>query len=304
LCVTGALLDLRMQVVEQDESLINGALSDDLIDLIVGLIETLRGKATRPLLGIAVGTPGIIDGESGTVFLATNLGWKDVPLAKIIADRFQLPVYVGNDSDIIAIGESRFGLAQQVKDVVVVKVGVGIGVGIVTDGRLVHGSTFAAGDMGHTPFPGLNEICLCGRRGCLETVVSWRSLKRELENYAIDCPESALAEAMRNYPLTPELLTEPLRVKDADVTRLINPLVTYLSYALLIIVHLLNPAMIILTGSMVKLGDAFVEQVREQIRTRAFPYMTREIQILANVQDDRSILLGAGALLLEKELGL
>ncbi|MEP7285276.1 MAG: ROK family transcriptional regulator [Chloroflexota bacterium] len=304
LFVVGALLDLRMQVIDQTALPINGALSTDLLQLVFAIIETLRDQATRPLLGIAVGTPGIIDSESGTVFLASNLGWKDLPLAQIISERFQTPVYVGNDSDIIAIGESRFGLAKHVKDVVVVKIGVGIGVGIISDGHSLRGHTFAAGDIGHTPFPGLDEICLCGRRGCLETVVSWWSLKRHLQNFIVNFPDSHLAQTIGQRPITPELLADPLFSKDSDTIALIDPVVTYLGYALLIIVHLLNPAMIILSGSMVKLGDPFFEQVCDLVRARAFPYMTREFQILANMQDERSILLGAGALLLEKELGL
>lgn len=302
--LTAALLDLRMKVLEQRSVAMNGATSTALVDLLSDLIAGMVGKATRPLLGIAVGTPGVIDMREGVIQLATYLEWVNVPLAKILSDRFKTPVYVGNDSNLAAIGESRFGTAQNVRDLIVLKIGSGIGVGILAGGRLVEGSAFAAGELGHTPFPTLHDICLCGRRGCLETAISWWSLKRRAQEIVQQNPSSLLAHLSTGGDMTISMIRQALDAGDSPSFELVTSVATYLSQATIIILHLLNPQMIILTGNMVGLGDTFLDQVRANVKAWAFPYMTEGVEIVANEQDERSILLGAGALLLEKELGL
>jgi predicted NBD/HSP70 family sugar kinase len=302
--LTAALLDLRMEVLEQRSVPMNGATSTALVDALSDLIAEIVPKATRPLLGIAVGTPGVIDMREGVIQLATYLEWVNVPLARILADRFKVPVYVGNDSNLAAIGESRFGMAQNVKDLVVLKIGSGIGVGILAGGHLVEGNAFAAGELGHTPFPTLNELCLCGRRGCLETAISGWSLKRRAQDIVRGHPASLLARLSDGTDVTISTVRQALEAGDPQCTELVTSVATYLSQAIIIILHLLNPQMIVLTGNMVGLGDRFLTLVRENVKAWAFPYMTEGVEIVANEQDERSILLGAGALLLERELGL
>jgi predicted NBD/HSP70 family sugar kinase len=179
--ITVSLLDLRVQVIEVETVPLNGSTGRDLVDLLAKAIHRMVKKATRPILGISLGTPGIVDSLNGVVHLAANFGWNNLPLAQILSKQFQVPVYIGNDSNFAAMGEYRFGIAQGIGDLLVVEVGEGIGIGILEDGRIIHGSSFAAGELGHTPFPFLDDVCMCGQRGCLETVVSWRGLKRYAE---------------------------------------------------------------------------------------------------------------------------
>jgi len=143
--VIGTLLNLRVRIIEQQSLPMNGATSTELLELISELVQSIAVKATRPLLGITVGTPGIVDSQAGVVHLAPNLAWNNVPLAKLLAERFQIPVYIGNDSNLAAVGEHRFGIARDVDDLIVVKIGTGIGAGILAGGRVVHGSTDGAG---------------------------------------------------------------------------------------------------------------------------------------------------------------
>src|SRR5258708_23764889 len=190
--VIGTLLNLRVRIIEQQSLPMNGATSTELLDLISELTRSIVRKATRPLLGITVGTPGIVDSQSGVVHLAPNLAWKDVPLAKLLAEQFQVPVYIGNDSNLAAVGEHRFGLARDVEDLIIVKIGTGIGAGILAGGRVVHGSNDGAGEVGHVPFPPLNDVCICGQRGCLETMVSWWGLGGYAQRAAEEHPDSLL----------------------------------------------------------------------------------------------------------------
>ncbi len=302
--VIGSLLDLRMQIQAQQTCAMQNRRSDELIQLVIKVIQQMMQQATRPLLGITIGTPGIVDSDSGIVHIAANFGWHDLPLAHILNERFQLPVYVGNDSNLAAIGEYRFGSAQGVHDLVVVEIGEGIGVGILADGRIIQGSTHAAGELGHTPFPTLDEICVCGRRGCLETLVSLWGIRQHARRIAQQNPNSPLNTLAAGGEITIPMVLQAMEMGDPDVITLVEKAASYLGHALLIVTHLLNPKLIILTGSVVELGEHFVQQVRRTIHEHTLPHISSQIDIMVNRLDDRSILLGAGAVLLEQELGL
>src|SRR5436190_1720628 len=192
--IVGALLDLRARPIEQNSAPLDNTGATKVVDQLSGVIRPLIRLANRPILGIAVGTPGIVEPNTGTVQLAANLGWKNLPLGQQLTKRFKLPVCVGNDSDLIMLGEHRFGTAQGDKDLIVVKVDVGIGVGILSDGRIIRGNSNSAGELGHAPFLMLEDECVCGRKGCLETLVSWWGLKRHAAAIIANHPESLLSK--------------------------------------------------------------------------------------------------------------
>src|SRR6185295_10353858 len=136
----------------------------------------------------------IVDPHTGTVQLAANLNWKNLPLGQQLTKRFKLPVYVGNDSNLIMLGEHRFGIAQEDRDLIVVKIDAGIGVGILSDGHIIYGNDNSAGEIGHSPFPGLDDECVCGRRGCLETMVTWWGLKRHAARIVANHPDALISK--------------------------------------------------------------------------------------------------------------
>src|SRR5258708_37569309 len=127
------------------------------IENILHLAAEVAAEATYPLLGAAVGSPGIVDVQTGTVHFASNLGWQDVPLARLLSEHLKLPVYVSNDTNLAALGEYRFGLGQGINDLAVIMLGTGIGSGFIVDGRVVGRTPFGAGEIAHTPFVGLKE---------------------------------------------------------------------------------------------------------------------------------------------------
>jgi N-acetylglucosamine repressor len=300
----GTLMDLRIQEIEAQSLPMNGASGDELIKLIFALIQSLVECASRPILGITVGTPGIVDSETGIIHLATNLDWKSLPLAKLISDHFHIPVYVGNDSNLAAIGEYRFGLSQGIGDLVVMQIGTGIGAGILTDGRIVQGSTYAAGELGHLPLPTLHDICICGRRGCLETLVSWWGLRRHAQRIAREYPDSMLNALSKHGEISIQMIQQAVQHGDPETIKLVKLAATHLGQVLTIIIHTLNPKKIIFTGGMVELGDLFFDEVRRTVKDQGIPYITDQTEIITTPHDDNTILLGAGALLLERELGL
>lgn len=299
-----SLLDLRVQVIEMERVPLNGLTGQDVVDLISEIIGRVLQKAVRPILGISVGTPGIIDVFSGVVHLTANFGWQNLPLAQILSDQFQLPVYIGNDSNFAAMGEYRFGIAKGVSDLLVVEIGDGIGIGILDDGRIIHGSSYAAGELGHTPFPFLDDKCICGQCGCLETLVSWWGLKRHAENLLKQQHAPKLRDIVGNGVVNAEAMQKAFEAGDPDIIALVDKAATYLGRALVIVINLLNPNYVVLTGGLLAFGDRFIDVVRTTVHDHTLPYITSRTQIVAESLDDKSIMYGAGAFLLERELGL
>jgi predicted NBD/HSP70 family sugar kinase len=175
--VEGGVVSLRERRLRPEER------GHGLFPLLVTLIEETRELATCPVLGVGVGTSGVV-GPDGVVLKASNLGWADFPLGTLLADAIGLPVLITNDADAAAHAEHMLGAGGD--DLLLVKVGRGVGCGVVIDGRRLQGSHHAAGEIGHVSSGDMrSERCSCGRRGCLET---WLSVPRLEQAIASDPP--------------------------------------------------------------------------------------------------------------------
>ncbi|GGL32613.1 ROK family protein [Phycicoccus endophyticus] len=147
--------------------------------VVVDLVRSVLASAPHPVLGIGIGTPGLVDPD-GRVRTAPNLGWRDVALRDLVADATGVPVVVLNDSD--AATQAELSASPESLDMVLVQVGRGVGCGVVSDGRLVRGAHHAAGEIGHvTVGTDGGQTCSCGRQGCLETWLSAPRLRAAVE---------------------------------------------------------------------------------------------------------------------------
>ncbi|WP_250448421.1 ROK family transcriptional regulator, partial [Actinotalea sp. C106] len=185
----GAVLDVFGTVVERRSTPLDGRTGDAVVEALIDLCRELVGLATYRVLGVGVASPGVID-ASGTVLEAPNRAWYDVPLAALVSEALGLPAHVGNDANAAVLGELTYGGASP-EGLLALTVGEGVGAGIVLDGRLVAGHRHAAGELGHVTVVddrddvdhaplGRAETCACGRRGCLETVLSVPALRRRV----------------------------------------------------------------------------------------------------------------------------
>lgn len=162
----GAVVDLHGRVLIRDQY--EFTRGDAAIDGISALIARLVEAAPRRVLGIGIGTPGIVD--DGVVLQAPNLDWEDVALADLLSARHGLPVSVGNDATIAAVAEGAFGDGDDA-GLLMITIGEGVGGGILVDGRPVAGPLRSAGEIGHVVVDPDGAPCACGNRGCLETLL-------------------------------------------------------------------------------------------------------------------------------------
>ncbi|MCA9972221.1 MAG: ROK family transcriptional regulator, partial [Anaerolineales bacterium] len=145
----GAVVNLRGDIVARQSFARDDQTGDEAVALVYRLLDALAADATAPLLGIGVGTPGLVDPQHGVVKQAVNLGWSDLHLGELLQARYDTAVYVANDSHLAALAEYTYGPPRHSQHLILIKVGQGIGAGIVVNGQLLVGDGFGAGEIGH-----------------------------------------------------------------------------------------------------------------------------------------------------------
>jgi predicted NBD/HSP70 family sugar kinase len=268
----GAVLDLGGRLLSRSEVALAGSVGDEATAKLLALVETLVGQATAPILGIGVGSPGVVDGD-GTVLGAPNLGWSHEELQKTLSERFSLPAIVVNDANAAVLAEHSFGDSEG--DMMLVKVGHGVGAGLLLGGVQFFGERFAAGEIGHVIVGADGQRCSCGESGCLET---WLATPR-LDAALGAATTSAAREAV---------------LREAGVR---------LGTALAPIVAVLDLAEIVLSGPAEylagTLADAAVETLGDLTMTQ---YHGTPAVRMTTLGDD-IVLRGAAAMVLSDQLG-
>ena len=270
----GAVLDLDGRLLERVELPLGAETGADAVETVITLAETLISAATLPILGIGVGSPGVVD-LAGVVLTAPNLHWTAVPLQQILGDRLLLPVLVANDANAAALAEYSFGDATS--DMMLVKVGQGVGAGLLLDGTPLFGSRFAAGEIGHVVVgTDGGAACVCGKNGCLET---WLSTPRL---------DAALSEA----------------VTSADRTTILREAGQRLGIALAPIVGALNLAEVVLSGPTGLLDGPLTEAVVETLRARTIAEFHGGLTLRMSTLGDDIVMRGAAVMVLSGQLGV
>lgn len=144
-------------------------------------IEMNLVKIGSKIVAVGIGCPNPLDIEKGLVLSPTNLPtWVDFPLVKMVEDRFGVPTILDNDANVAALGECYFGAGKDFENMLYITVSTGIGGAIICDGKILHGVAASAGEIGHTVVKYDGRFCLCGTRGCLETIASGKSIVRSV----------------------------------------------------------------------------------------------------------------------------
>jgi len=269
----GALVDLAGKVQVHREVSRRGRTGTAAIELTIQLARELADAAERPVLGIGVGSPGVVD-PAGIVIEAPNLGWQQVPLARHLHEALGHPVHVGNDANAAARAELTIGDGAE-RSLLLVKIGQGVGAGVIVDGHLIVGDRFAAGEIGHISVDDRGERCACGRIGCLETVVAAPRLRALLEHAGGRDGRRALAAAGRR-----------------------------LGSALAPIISALNLREIVLAGPIDVFDEGFRAAALDTIQRRTMPAVGENVDLRFSSFGGDDVLLGAAVLVLDAELGI
>jgi predicted NBD/HSP70 family sugar kinase len=268
----GVVTDLDGTVIERAELDIPQAQGEDAIVAAETLLTDLVALARRPVIGVGVGSPGIVD-DRGVVLSAPNLGWRDVPLQSRLAKACGLPVAVANDANAAAVGEASFGDGRA--DMMLVRIGRGVGSGLIIDGRIVGGARHAAGEIGHV-VTGTDEgePCACGNSGCLER---WLAIPR-IEAH----------------------LAEPSADRDAVLTEAGHRL----GIVLAPIVSALNLTEVVLAGPACHISGPLLAAAESTLRDRTLADTHGDMRLRMTELGHDLVVLGAVVLVLRDQLGV
>ncbi|KQX51827.1 ROK family transcriptional regulator [Paenibacillus sp. Root444D2] len=252
---------------------------EDLLRVIRSVIDKLMGQTPDPtsLKGIGFSVHGLVDSSEGILLRSPGLGWKRIPLAKLLENEYGLPVFLENDTNLLALNENMGGSLISSKSNVTLKLASGIGGAIVVEKLLVTGSSFVAGEVGHYKafMPPYDYECYCGGRGCLTTLASSRGMLRTLGRSV-------------------EQFREAIRAGDPETVQLCEMVRSAIVYAVANIVTLLNPDRVLLTGFMLPVwGDSFVDELKARVIAQV-PQTCRNVEFLhlTDVEDETALAVG------------
>jgi predicted NBD/HSP70 family sugar kinase len=282
--IHAVLTDLKGEIIkEQRTGLKGGGSTENVLGELKRTLRMLIGHAPESpygIVGIGIGVPGITD-DKGTVLFAPNLGWRNVPLQRMLEEEFGMPVTIDNEANAGAVGEKEFGAGRNTSNLIYISVGIGIGTGIILRNELYRGTSGYSGEMGHISIQADGKPCRCGNIGCWELYASENAL---LEQAAPLLPEShceledlvALAEG--GSPEAAALFARAGYYLGVGITNIIN---------------IFNPELIIIGNRFAEAERWLGEPVRQVINTRSLPYHREKLRLEFAGLGSRSCVAGA-----------
>jgi glucokinase-like ROK family protein len=229
------------------------------------------------LLGIGLGVPGLVDASSGVLLFAPNLKWRDVPLRTILENQFAYPVYVENEANLAALGESYFGAGRDARFVLYVSAGVGLGGGIVINKQLVQGSNGFAGEIGHMTMNAHGERCNCGNIGCWETLVSQRAVFQRIREAAAQ-QDTWLKDRLAQMVF--EDVVAAARQGDLVTRAALDAVGQHLGTGIANLVNALNPEIVIFGGILSLASEFLLPAIHAEVDARAMLWSRRNTRIV------------------------
>ena len=277
-----------------------GTFIDELYESLLVLIEKAGGVGR--MKGIGVGAP---NGNfyTGTIEYAPNLPWKGIiPLSKLIADKFRLPVTVTNDANAAAIGEMMYGAAKGMRDFIMITLGTGVGSGIVANGQLIYGHDGFAGELGHTiviPDGRLHEGT--GKKGSLESYASATGVTLTALEVLEKSKEDSLLRSVPRSDMNSKAVFEAALKGDKLALEIFEYTGKILGLALANAVMFSSPEAIILFGGLTKAGDLILKPTRKYMEENLIQVFQDKVKILvSHLKESDAAILGASALVWEK----
>lgn len=284
--VIGALTDLDATVVARHTARLAGRAPADAVAAIATTVDALCAPTgTQTLLGVGVGIAGVIDRQRALVHYATYFGWHNVPLAQLLEQRLQIPVVVDNDVNALTAAEQWFGAGRGVNDFLVVSIGRGVGLGMVLDGKLYRGTAGGAGEFGHITVVPDGPRCACGKRGCLEALVS----------------DPAVIQRVSTVLGAPVTITEAVELAlhgEATFQSIFAAAGRTLGMAVANLVNVLNPALVVIGGEGTGAGSLIIDPFQAALREHCFNDLYADMRVSIEPWGDEAWARGAASLLL------
>jgi glucokinase len=269
---------------------------DDLYTEASRLIEA--NDAVDKVGGIGIGAPNA-NYFTGMIEDAPNLPWPSpIPLAKLVSDKFGIPVAITNDANAAAIGEMTYGAARGMKDFIMITLGTGVGSGIVVNGQVVYGHDGFAGELGHVIVKRNNgRLCGCGRTGCLEAYCSATGVARTAREYLELSKEPSLLRNLQIEDITSKDVYDAATAGDKLAKDIFEYTGRILGEAMADMMVFSSPQAFILFGGLAKSGELLMKPLREAMEKNMLTIFKGKAKVLlSELKEADAAVLGASAL--------
>jgi glucokinase len=222
--------------------------------------------------GAGVGAPGPLDTKRGIVLLTPNLGWKNLPLRQLMQDVLGVPAAIDNDANCAVLGEWWMGAARGARQVIGITIGTGIGGGIIVDGRLYHGASDCAGEIGHTTVEVNGRRCKCGNYGCLEAYASGPAIARR----AVEAIEAGQPTKLPDYvdgaleKITAQTVYQAAHDGDELAEEVVSDTAKFLGAGIANMINIFNPEIVVVFGGVTYAGEHLFGPLKREVAKRAF----------------------------------
>ncbi len=299
--VKGALVDERGVILVKDQ--IPTHKEDGFAEIlrnIAAFVQRLAvagGATLQDLVGVGVGIPGFIDDREGSAVEVINVGWRQVPLRAILANALGLSIWMENDANAAALGESWIGAGRGAESLLCVTLGTGVGGGIVLQQRVWRGTNHMAGELGHFVVDPDGVPCKCGKRGCLETFASATGMLR-LAREGLERGEPSVLMADR---LSTIEIFDAAANGDALAAAVVMTAADKLGRGLAYAADLLNPEVIIIVGGVAQAGEALLAPVRTAFARDALRRVAAATRLVSALLGNDAGVVGAAKLAFQSE---
>jgi len=280
-------------------------ISNQIFYLIDEIINVGAGLKPAPpnIIGVGLGSPGLVDKKGETILFSPNLPlWRNIPIKRMVSERFSVPCVLENDANAAAWGEKWVGAGKEADSLVMLTLGTGIGGGIIINNKLWRGVNNVAAEIGHMVIQMDGPKCSCGNYGCIEAYASATALVRRFKELLKSGMPSSLKDA---GDVTAKMINDAAFQGDKASLDVIKETGHYLGVALVNIMHVLNPEVIVLTGGMIGSGDLLMNPIKQVIKEKAFEASAKETKIVfSQLGNDAGIIGAAGCLLNELEISV
>jgi glucokinase len=259
--------------------------------------EREAGVTRRDVAGVGIGAPGPLDRVAGLVLVAPNLGWRNYPLRQRLSDALSLPATLDNDANCAVYGEWWMGAARGARVCIGLTIGTGIGGGIILDGRIFHGVSDVAGEMGHTTIDPTGRRCGCGNYGCLEAYASGPAIAAR----AVEEIEAGAESRLPSYvggdlrQITAQTVYEAARDGDELARDVVRDTAKFLGTGVANLINIFNPDAFVILGGVTQAGDQPFAPLRAEVTRRAFKAGVEACRIVPGTLPGTAGVVGAAA---------
>lgn len=246
-------------------------LIEDMIALVLNVLDEFHMQINE-ISAIGIGIPGLAD-KDGNVIFCVNLGWRNVPLRKMLEDALHTPVYIDNDATVAALAEYESGSMQNCKSGLMLTLGTGIGGGIIINGKIYSGFNGVGSELGHTVIGENFYDCNCGRNGCLETFASSTAIIRYTKKLIMEMnePTIILENVEGNIDnLNAKIIFDCAKKGDKIATLAVNRLIKYLGIGIINIINFIDPEIIVLGGGIAGAGQYLLELITKEVMANKY----------------------------------